>query len=578
MSEYVITKTNLKLDRPDYIQDNWVNDNTWEFLSSLSFDGYILVGNSVANMYECIPLQGDLDFWVSYTNKFVEAFDFISKYYSRFNLYPSMVEMYNDPVNPQTDLPKINLILTQLNTNQVIERFDFPYCKCWWTPADGVNVTQMASESINKKLILFTNPDDPNSIKYKRILKAIKYGYTFTNEFWSELNHLISNPDKKASYIKGFVKPHPITLEDLDLAQFELVDIPIKITDKTKFNKTLMELALGYEKLALTPNVKLPILLKFDSNEIKLLKDYIRAIVFSNPLSDTHYLEVRIGSYHVNLTKRYDIDMKINRNNSNDLEKKYIEGEFDEESNKEVFDKLSSKMILTSSEPVTRTILLDDRIPKVIPLNESGSAYILVDYLPEELSSNAYNQFGQMWVLHPESRHKIIMYEKEVEVNRYSKSYLNTWTDLAHTSTRSYMYSGFDTSTNNDPLPEHFVDYYKWVREQDPKYNQVIANWYEDKFDYIAPHSDCVRGMIPGAKIAIMSFYSNIDPDNFRFLELRSKVNTESLVKVFKIRLDHGTVITMCGNTQELFVHGIPKSESDVCKRISLSFRQMADK
>lgn len=45
------------------------------------------------------------------------------------------------------------------------------------------------------------------------------------------------------------------------------------------------------------------------------------------------------------------------------------------------------------------------------------------------------------------------MYEKEVEVNRYSKSYLNTWTDLTPTKTRSYMYSGFDTSTNNDPLP-----------------------------------------------------------------------------------------------------------------------------
>ena len=67
----------------------------------------------------------------------------------------------------------------------------------------------------------------------------------------------------------------------------------------------LMELALRFEKLALTPNVKLPILLKFNSNEIKLLKDYIKAIVFSNPLSDTHYLEVRIGRYHVNLAKRY---------------------------------------------------------------------------------------------------------------------------------------------------------------------------------------------------------------------------------------------------------------------------------
>jgi hypothetical protein len=43
---------------------NWVNEETWEFIRNLSFDGYILAGNSVANMISKIPLQGDLDFWI----------------------------------------------------------------------------------------------------------------------------------------------------------------------------------------------------------------------------------------------------------------------------------------------------------------------------------------------------------------------------------------------------------------------------------------------------------------------------------------------------------------------------------
>ena len=56
--------------------------------------------------------------------------------------------------------------------------------------------------------------------------------------------------------------------------------------------------------------------------------------------------------------------------------------------------------------------------------------------------------FDKMWSLHPSEKHKIIMYQKEVEVSRYSKSYMNTPTDLSHTVNRSYMYSGFDTAKN----------------------------------------------------------------------------------------------------------------------------------
>lgn len=584
---------NKQISKPTYVKDNWVNEKTWDFLSDLSFDGYILAGNSVANMYEQIPLQGDLDFWAKDYNKFVQALHSMIKYYSNFKLFPSMIEMSNELVNPLEDLPTINLIFTQLSPNQTIDRFDFPYCKCWWTPSDGLNIEPSAEEAIKTKNIMFTTPNDPKSITYKRILKAVKYGYKFTNKFWSELNHLIINPDAKVNYCGdnsiNKIQIHKVDLEDLDMKQFELIDTSIEVTNKNKINDTLTELYLQYEKIAMTPNAKLPVLLKFNSDEIQLLFRYSKLIISVNPLSEVHYLEIRIGDFHVNRERYRDSyyknnsDVKLNTledlENSEDLEdlEDSEDLEDDTESHKKICKKNLAIVKMTNSEPVTRTYLLDDKIPKVIQLNESGSAYILIDYLPEDLSYNAYNQFHLMWNYHPTSKHKIIMYDKEVQVNRYSKSYLNTWNELSHTKSRSYMYSGFNTSENNELLPEYFIDYYTWIQKQDSRYNQVIANWYEDKYDYIASHSDCVRGMILNHKIAIMSFYENLEPNNFRYLELQPKNKTDSLVEKFKIRLSHGSIVTMCGDTQQLFSHGIPQSENDVCSRISLSFRQMKD-
>lgn len=117
----------------------------------------------------------------------------------------------------------------------------------------------------------------------------------------------------------------------------------------------------------------------------------------------------------------------------------------------------------------------------MVVLNESGSAYLKVAFIPEELSNYAIANFEQLWALHPKEKHRIIMFEKEVEVSRYSQSYLNTPTDLSHTVSRSYMYSGYDTSTNNSELPQVMQRFYDYMGGKDSAYNQVIANWYEDQ-------------------------------------------------------------------------------------------------
>lgn len=157
----------------EFISDNWINDKTKKFLKKLSFNGYILAGNSVANMIEKIPLQGDLDFWAKEKHHFLKAFDEMYPYYDNFKIYPSMIEMISN-----NDLPKVNLIYTSLNNDKLINRFDFDYCRCYWTPSSLV-ASDDCRRSIKTKFIKY-----PENWFHKRILKAINYGYSFGSGFW----------------------------------------------------------------------------------------------------------------------------------------------------------------------------------------------------------------------------------------------------------------------------------------------------------------------------------------------------------------------------------------------------------
>ena len=140
----------------------------------------------------------------------------------------------------------------------------------------------------------------------------------------------------------------------------------------------------------------------------------------------------------------------------------------------------------------------------IIKLNDSGSAYITIDYLPEELMKTNETNFNIMWNLHRTEKHKVINTGKEIDSYRYSQSYLNTppITESVISGKDSYMYSGFDTTNNSLELPEIFQPYYNYMKSIDVKYNQVVANWYEDGKDYIAFHSDNQYNMISNPKVA----------------------------------------------------------------------------
>ncbi len=665
--------------KPDYISDNWVNQQTWDFISNLSFDGYILAGHSVTNMIEKKPLQGDLDFWVLEDDKYISAFDEMSKYYKNYNMYPSMIELFDD----DNILPRINLLYTLLTPEKLLYKFDFQYCKCMWFPS--IDYNEIANKntllSINQKYISDNSLGYYEDILNKRIIKAVKYGYSFSNLFWYYFDNLILNPNKKQNIKPKIIKKYDIELEDLNILEFEEIEIDIIINDKNNLSLTLHEIISQYQKISLTTKTKLPILLKFTNDEILLLKKYIELIVFNNPLSEVQYLEIKIGCFNLSLTKTKDNrdyeysdnSSKESLNNSDNESEESLNNSENEESlnnseSEESLNNSKSGVVKTKGikkckidydeylkpfknnvcksskdnsecdtsdeigsacetsndndfnsdeigsdevrpDDIDVTFDMDDdfnlKIKKisfdkfhkrrqlktvvkniipinngysnVVQLNESGSAYIIINYINEELKELSLNNFNDMWSLHPKEKHKIIMYEKEVEVHRYSKSYLNTLTDLSHTNKSSYMYSGFDTSSNNDELPELFKPYYEFIKNKDNNYNQVIANWYENEFDYISAHADCQKGMIEDSKISIISLYPNVELNNFRFLQIKPKpkLNVKSIADVFNIQLTHGCIITMCGTMQNEFTHEIEKLINPTSERISLSFRQM---
>ncbi len=557
-----ISKNKLLLD------GLWANLNTFNFISNLSFDGYILAGHSVTNMINQTRIKGDLDFWVNDSTKYVKAFEEMYPYYKNFSIYPSMIEMFNDDdYDSKTNLPKINLINSNSNPCETINRFDFDYCRCYWTPESGIVFGFGCKECIETKIIKYPT----SHVNNKRIIKAINYGYTFTKGFWFERNHLVVGKKSNIKLEKGkLFEPYQLDIGELDECKFEKSTDQIKITDYVNIEGSINEIYNYFEsKKNLIRNRTIPVLIQISNGTIKssniesnkkIILEYIKNIILLNPLTSSNYLEFQIGKHFINLKNNNicpDDSLKITIPEIN-----YEDDEIEELEEIEEDDS-----VITINPNYLST--------NIIKLNESGSAYLTIDFLSDDDKKYLQDNFDSMWALHPETKHKIIMYEKEVDVFRYSKSYLKTPTDLDITKTHSYMYSGFDTSDNNSALPEHFAYIYNHMLNQDSKYNQVIANWYEDSNDYIAPHADCTKCMIPDAKISIVSIYPTENPSSYRYLTIVPKLDKYSSSSIKKIRLDHGLIITMCGTTQKEFLHSVDKVNHPVSKRISLSFRQM---
>lgn len=210
-----------------------------------------------------------------------------------------------------------------------------------------------------------------------------------------------------------------------------------------------------------------------------------------------------------------------------------------------------------------------------------NESYLVIRNLPEDLANSLRQDFDKMFDLHPKNRGVVITIDPVTKLpvdhlcRRWFQSYLNTpkWDPTQNHN--SYMFSGVDPEPQPE-LPYEFHDVFSYVNN-DGKYNQIVANWYQTGSDYIPFHSDYDYNKVPGTGVVIVNLTKS--DDVVRTFVVKPKKSMIPDAVSHYIPLSHGKIIEMHGNTQQYYYHGVPvvqkrhRTDADPGPRISLSFR-----
>ena len=98
-------------------------------------------------------------------------------------------------------------------------------------------------------------------------------------------------------------------------------------------------------------------------------------------------------------------------------------------------------------------------------------------------------------------------------------------------------------------------------------YDACLLNYYHNGSEGMGWHSDNEKSISPNSSIASVSLGAT---RKFQF-----KHKTQGLK--LDLILDSGSVLDMRGETQEFWLHALPKSKKIAGARINLTFRKMAD-
>ena len=99
------------------------------------------------------------------------------------------------------------------------------------------------------------------------------------------------------------------------------------------------------------------------------------------------------------------------------------------------------------------------------------------------------------------------------------------------------------------------------------EYDACLLNYYHNGSEGMGWHSDNEKSIRPNSSIASVSLGVS------RKFQFKHKTNGLK----FDLILDSGSVLDMRGETQEFWLHALPKSKKVVGTRINLTFRKMAD-
>jgi alkylated DNA repair dioxygenase AlkB len=204
-----------------------------------------------------------------------------------------------------------------------------------------------------------------------------------------------------------------------------------------------------------------------------------------------------------------------------------------------------------------------------LPLSSTSS--VTLSKLPEDLVRYCKENFDALYAHRPSGPCTVLVGadKRVVLCHRAYKSYGKT-PALDKEVTQSYMFAGKDDTDVNGDLPPAFQCLLAYMQTMAP-YNQVVVNYYENGDEYIPMHSDCQHGMVPGAPIAVLNIEEEHGGAGRRFT-IKSRAVQGVEVDNVVIPLTAGLVVTMNGDCQKQFRHGVGKAEG-AKRRMSVTFR-----
>lgn len=183
---------------------------------------------------------------------------------------------------------------------------------------------------------------------------------------------------------------------------------------------------------------------------------------------------------------------------------------------------------------------------KKVYLDEDS--WIWIGTLPEDLHVKP-TTFEEIWGMHPDTRHKVVIGGRVTEVKRFQKSF-----------GRDYSYSG--TVNIADPMPDIFNTYIHYFSAlYNVNFNMALVNWYNHGLDFISAHKDDAREMVDGTPIVTISFGSS------RKFKIKKTGTSHTYT------LNNNTYLSMMGETNKHYTHEILKDISIKTRRISITLR-----
>lgn len=138
-------------------------------------------------------------------------------------------------------------------------------------------------------------------------------------------------------------------------------------------------------------------------------------------------------------------------------------------------------------------------------------------------------------------------------------------TALHANNTKPYSYSGITMYPNQ--MTTELTAIYERIRTVSSlEFTSVLLNLYRDGKDSNGWHADNEKELGRSPSIASVSFGAQ------RFFHLKHRTIKEARLKVL---LHSGSLLLMEGDTQEKWLHQIPKTAKPIQPRINLTFRKI---